>query len=140
MHLPQLEATVPERLQGVRADLNAMPDTALTLAVLALFAEGETVIRNVANLRVKESDRLAALAAELRKFGAEVVEDAEGLVIRPPESPRGATVATYDDHRMVMSFALAGLKVEGVEIGGAECVNKTFPDYFDCLRKLVGQR
>ena len=129
----------PERLQGVRADLNAMPDTALTLAVLALFAEGETVIRNVANLRVKETDRLAALATELRKFGAEVVEDAEGLVVRPAEAPRGATVATYDDHRMAMSFALAGLKVEGVEISGAECVNKTFPNYFDCLRELVGQ-
>jgi len=127
----------PKRLRGLEVDLNAMPDTALTLAVLALFAEGETVIRNVANLRVKETDRLAALAAELRKFGAEVEELDDGLRIEPPLKPRAARVKTYSDHRMAMSFALAGLKVRGVEIAGAECVRKTFPDYFDRLRGLV---
>lgn len=129
----------PDRLRGVDVDLNTMPDTALTLAVLALFAEGPTRIRNVANLRVKETDRLAALAAELRKFGAEVDEQADGLAISPPKEPAAARVATYDDHRMAMSFALAGLRVDGVEITGAECVAKTFPDYFACLRRLVGQ-
>jgi 3-phosphoshikimate 1-carboxyvinyltransferase len=129
----------PEKLRGVTVDLNAMPDTALTLAVVALVADGPTEIRNVANLRVKETDRLAALAAELRKFGATVDEAADGLVIRPPASLRSATVATYDDHRMAMSFALAGLKADGVRISGAECVSKTFPDYFARLRTLVGQ-
>ncbi|MBN2582020.1 MAG: 3-phosphoshikimate 1-carboxyvinyltransferase [Planctomycetes bacterium] len=127
----------PERLRGVTVDLNAMPDTALTLAVAALAAEGPTEILNVANLRVKETDRLAALAAELRKFGAEVDEAEDRLTIRPPAALRGADVATYDDHRMAMSFALAGLKVAGVRISGAECVNKTFPDYFVRLRGLV---
>lgn len=129
----------PERLRGVDVDLNTMPDTTLTLAVLALFADGPTRIRNVANLRVKETDRLAALAAELRKFGAEVDEGRDVLTIVPPEAPRPASVATYDDHRMAMSFALAALKLPGVAITGAECVTKTFPDYFDRLRELVGQ-
>ncbi|NLX59786.1 MAG: 3-phosphoshikimate 1-carboxyvinyltransferase [Phycisphaerae bacterium] len=128
----------PARLRGVTVDLNAMPDTALTLAVLALAADGPTCIRNVANLRVKETDRLAALAAELRKFGAAVDEAADSLTIRPPAILRGAAVATYDDHRMAMSFALAGLKAPGVSIVGAECVSKTFPDYFARLRNLVG--
>jgi len=129
----------PERLTGIEVDLNAMPDTALTLAVLALWADGETLIRNVANLRVKETDRLAALATELRKFGAQVDELDDGLRLVPPAEPRAAAVATYDDHRMAMSFALAGLKVPGVEITGAECVSKTFPGYFDRLRNLTDQ-
>ena len=104
----------------------------------SLAADGPTCIRNVANLRVKETDRLAALAAELRKFGAAVDEAADSLTIRPPAILRGAAVATYDDHRMAMSFALAGLKAPGVSIVGAECVSKTFPDYFARLRNLVG--
>jgi 3-phosphoshikimate 1-carboxyvinyltransferase len=127
------------RLRGLRVDLNAMPDTALTLAALALFAEGETVIENVANLRVKETDRLAALATELRKFGATVDERPDGLRIVPPLHPHPARVETYDDHRMAMSFALAALRVEGVEILGAKCVTKTFPDFFPVLRQLAGQ-
>lgn len=127
----------PERLRGVDVDLNAMPDTALTLAVLALYAEGVTTIRNVANLRAKETDRLSALATELRKFGARATEGPDWLEIVPPEEPRAAQVATYEDHRMAMSFALAGLRTAGVEIAGAECVSKTFPDYFGCLRRLV---
>ena len=130
----------PQRLRGVNVDLNAMPDTALTLAVLALYADGVTTLRNVANLRVKETDRLAALATELRKFGAEVTEGPDSLEIVPPEELRPASVATYEDHRMAMSFALAALKTPGVEITGAECVSKTFPDYFACLRKLVGHK
>jgi 3-phosphoshikimate 1-carboxyvinyltransferase len=127
------------RLRGLCVDLNAMPDTALTLAALALFADGETVIENVANLRVKETDRLAALAAELRKFGATVAELPDGLRIVPPAVVRPAQVETYDDHRLAMSFALAALRVEGVEILGAQCVAKTFPDYFAVLRRLAGQ-
>ena len=132
-----------KRLRGLRVDLNAMPDTALTLAVLALFADGETVIENVANLRVKETDRLAALATELRKFGATVDELPDGLRIVPPARPLAPRppirVETYDDHRLAMSFALAALRVDGVEILGAECVAKTFPDYFAVLRRLADQ-
>jgi 3-phosphoshikimate 1-carboxyvinyltransferase len=118
------------RLRGLDVDLNAMPDMAQTLAVVALFAEGPTTIRNVANLRVKETDRLAALANELGKFGAEVEIFADGLRVRPPQRPTPARVHTYDDHRMAMSFAVAGLALDGVEILDPECVKKSFPDFF----------
>lgn len=127
----------PQQLVGVDVDLNAMPDVAQTLAVVALFAKGPTVIRNVANLRIKETDRLAALAAELRKLGAEIDEQPNGLRINPPDHPQPAIIKTYDDHRMAMSFALAGLRIVGVEIQDPQCVNKTFPDFFDRLERMV---
>ncbi len=127
----------PERLRGLAVDLNAMPDMVLTLAPLALFARGRTTIRNVANLRVKESDRLAALAAELGRLGAEVKERPDGLSIRPPEEVRPAEIQTYDDHRMAMGLAVVGLRVPGVRIAGAECVAKTYPGFFDDLERLV---
>lgn len=120
-------------LRGVDVDLNAMPDTVQTLAVVALFAEGPTRIRNVANLRLKETDRLAALATELTKLGAEVQVGPDGLTIRPPGRVRPAAIDTYGDHRMAMSFALAGLVVEGVVIRNAECVSKSFPGFFEAL-------
>ncbi len=119
-----------KKLNALDIDLNAMPDQAQTLAVLALFAEGPTTIRNVANLRVKETDRLSALACELRKLGAQVEERADGLTIVPPEKLTPATIDTYDDHRMAMSFALAGLGVEGVVISDPDCCAKTFPEFF----------
>jgi 3-phosphoshikimate 1-carboxyvinyltransferase len=125
------------RLRGVDVDLNAMPDMAQTLAVVALFAEGPTTIRNVGNLRIKETDRLAALATELTKFGADVEFRDDGLRIAPPPKPTPARVATYDDHRMAMSFALAGLAIDGVEILDPECVNKTFPDFFARFGRLT---
>ncbi len=118
-------------LHGIDIDLNDMPDTVPTLAVLALLADSPTTIRNVANLRVKETDRLAALTIELRKLGAEVDEQADGLVIRPPRRLIPASIETYDDHRMAMSFALAGLKCPGLRIENPECCSKTFPDFFD---------
>jgi len=124
------------RLRGIDADLNAMPDMAQTLAVLALFAEGPTNVRNVANLRIKETDRIAAVAAELAKFGATVQTRADGFAIMPPAIPRPAEVDTYDDHRMAMSFALAGLRIDGVVIRGAECVSKTFPEYFEVFEGM----
>jgi 3-phosphoshikimate 1-carboxyvinyltransferase len=126
-----------DRLEGVDVDLSGMPDTAQTLAVVALFAEGQTVIRGLHTLRVKETDRLAALQNELTKFGAKVeIENGDTLVIEPPEHLAAATVDTYDDHRMAMSFALAGTKRAGVTIREVECTNKTYPGYFDDLRKL----
>lgn len=128
-------------LEGTDVDLSNMPDTAQTLAVVALFARGETVIRGLHTLRVKETDRLAALRNELVKFGAQVeIEGDDALIITPPDEARRAEVDTYDDHRMAMSFALAGTKVHGVVIKDAQCVNKTYPQFFEDLRKVVAAR
>ncbi len=130
-----IEVRSGARLAGISVDLNAMPDMAQTLAVTALFADGPTTIRNVANLRIKETDRIAATATELRKLGAEVDEFDDGLRITPGE-PRAAAIDTYDDHRMAMSFALAGLRIPGVVIRDPGCVSKTFPDFFARFAKL----
>jgi 3-phosphoshikimate 1-carboxyvinyltransferase len=128
----------PKKLQGIEADLSAMPDTAQTLAVAALFAEGPTTITGLHTLRVKETDRVAALAAELSKLGADVRVQGDDLTIHPPEGPlRPAAIETYDDHRMAMSFALAGTKAPDVTIKNAECVNKTYPSYFEDLERLL---
>ena len=124
-------------LQGVSVDLNAMPDMVLTLAPLALLARGQTVIRNVANLRVKESDRLAALATELARLGARVQQLPDGLVIDPPDSVRPTEVATYNDHRMAMGMTVVGLRAPGIAIAGAECVAKTYPGFFEDLDRLA---
>jgi 3-phosphoshikimate 1-carboxyvinyltransferase len=125
-------------LRGVDVDMNAISDTVMTQAVVALFARGMSRIRNVAHIRHKETDRIAALAAELRKLGATVDEFPDGLVIFPPEKITPARIATYDDHRMAMSFALAGLKAEGVVILDPDCVAKTYPGFWDDLAKLSG--
>ncbi len=119
-------------LRGLDIDMNDMPDAVLALAVVALFAKGTTTIRNVANLRIKETDRLAALEAELGKLGARVRAASDGLRIEPGPLD-GAEIATYDDHRMAMAFALAGLRVPGVVILDPGCVSKTWPEYFDAL-------
>ncbi len=127
-----------KRLRGVDVDLNAMPDTVQTLAVVALFAAGPTTIRNVANLRVKETDRLAALARELTKLGAAVDETQSGLTVHPPEGIRPASIDTYNDHRMAMSFAVAGMACDGLQINDPACCRKTFPDFFERFGRLVG--
>jgi 3-phosphoshikimate 1-carboxyvinyltransferase len=118
-------------------DLNHIPDAAMTAAVAALFARGPSTIRNVASWRVKETDRIAAMATELRKFGAEVEERADGLRISPPQALRPASVDTYDDHRMAMSLALARLGGVAVRIHDPDCVAKTFPGYFEALASIV---
>jgi 3-phosphoshikimate 1-carboxyvinyltransferase len=123
-------------LHGVDVDMNAMPDAALTLAVVACFARGATRIRNVPNLRLKETDRMAALKAELEKLGASVTTTETDLEIDPPEAVRPASIATYDDHRIAMSFAVAGLKADGIKIQDPGCVSKTFPDFFERLEEL----
>ena len=123
-------------LRGVDVDMNAFSDTVMTQAVVALFARGMSRIRNVGHVRHKETDRLAALAAELRKLGATVEEKPDGLVIFPPEKVAPARISTYDDHRMAMSFALAGLKAEGVTILDPGCVAKTYPRFWDDFAKL----
>jgi 3-phosphoshikimate 1-carboxyvinyltransferase len=122
-------------LAGVDVDMNAMPDAVLALAVTAAFARGPTRIRNVAHLRIKESDRLAALERELCKLGAGARATADGLEIEPAPL-NGAEIDTYDDHRMAMAFALAGLRVPGVAIRDPGCVAKSWPTYFDALARL----
>jgi 3-phosphoshikimate 1-carboxyvinyltransferase len=123
------------KLHGIDVDMNAISDTVMTLAAVACFAEGPTTIRNVAHIRHKETDRLAALATELRRLGAEVDEFADGLTIKP-RPLHGAEVETYNDHRMAMSMALIGLKVPGVVIKNPGCVAKTYPGFWDDLEKL----
>ncbi len=125
-------------LRGIDVDMNAISDTVMTLGVVALFARGITRIRNVAHIRHKETDRLAALATELRKLGATVDEQPDGLVIIPPDTITPARIATYDDHRMAMSFALAGVMASGVTILDPGCVAKTYPGFWDDLAKLKG--
>ncbi len=125
-----------ESLKAIDVDLNHLPDMAQTLATLALFADGTSIIRNIGNLRVKETDRLAALQIELTKLGADVEIDGDDLIITPPDSIQPAAIDTYDDHRMAMSFAIVGLRAEGVTINDPACVNKTFPTFFDELAKL----
>jgi len=122
--------------RGIDIDMNAISDTVPTLAVTALFAQGPTTIRNVAHVRDKETDRLGDLARELRRLGAVIEERQDGLTIVPaPLHP--ATVATYDDHRMAMSLALAGLRVPGVRVADPACVGKTFPRYWEALAALT---
>ena len=122
-------------LHGIDADMNAISDTVMTLAAVACFAQGPTTIRNVAHIRHKETDRLSALATELRRVGAGVEEFADGLTITP-RPLHGATVQTYNDHRMAMSLALIGLRVPGIVIDNPGCVAKTYPGFFDDLEKL----
>jgi 3-phosphoshikimate 1-carboxyvinyltransferase len=127
----------PGALTGVDLDLNHIPDAAMTVAVLALFAEGSTRIRNIYNWRVKETDRLAAMATELRKLGAEVEECEDSLTVNPPKYLNAAVVDTYDDHRMAMCFSLAALGGVEVTINDPECVSKTFPLYFTEFERLA---
>jgi 3-phosphoshikimate 1-carboxyvinyltransferase len=128
----------PEQLLAIDVDMNAISDTVQTLSVVALFAAGTTTIRGVAHNRFKETDRIGDLAQELRKLGAQVSETADGLSISPGPI-RGATLETYDDHRMAMSLALAGLRVAGVKIKNPACTAKTYPDYFADLEQLLGR-
>ena len=134
--------------RGIDIDMNAISDTVPTLAVVALFADSPTTIRNVAHIRDKETDRIGDLACELRRLGAAVIEHADGLTIDPKGADtaagggaaglHGATVATYDDHRMAMSLALVGLRVPGVCVADPACVGKTFPDYWQRLQAIRG--
>ncbi len=122
-------------LKAIDVDMNDIPDVVLTMAAVCLFAEGTSTIMNVGNLRIKETDRLAALATELRKLGAHVDEGEDSLEITPGP-PRAAAVDTYDDHRMAMSLALVGLGQDGVTINNPACVSKTYPEFFTDLGKL----
>ena len=126
------------RLKPIDMDLNHIPDAAMTAAVLALFAEGTSTIRNVASWRVKETDRLAAMAAELRKLGAQVEEGTDSLRVSPPKAlAPNQKIDTYDDHRIAMSFSLAALGGVPVTINDPQCVAKTFPEYFRVFQSIT---
>jgi 3-phosphoshikimate 1-carboxyvinyltransferase len=122
-------------LHGIDVDMNAISDTVMTLGAVACFADSPTLIRNIAHIRHKETDRIAALASELRKVGADVEEFGDGLKITP-RPIHGAEIETYDDHRMAMSMALIGLKAPGITIVKPGCVAKTYPDYWSDLERL----
>lgn len=125
------------KFTAIDADFNHIPDAAMTVAVAALFAEGTSTLRNIGSWRVKETDRIAAMATELRKLGALVQEGADWLRITPPAALRSATIDTYDDHRMAMCFSLAALGGVTVRINNPRCVAKTFPEYFDVLAQIA---
>ncbi|CAI5530456.1 unnamed protein product [Closterium sp. Naga37s-1] len=124
------------RLKGIDVNMNKMPDVAMTLAVVALFAEGPTAIRDVGTWRVKETERMIAICTELTKLGAHVEEGPDYCIITPPERVLPAEIDTYDDHRMAMSFALAACSGTPVVIRDPGCTRKTFPDYFDVLKSV----
>ena len=126
------------KLRAIDADFNHIPDAAMTVAILALFADGPSTLRNIGSWRVKETDRIAAIATELRKVGAQVEEGADWLKIAPPAALTPATIDTYDDHRMAMCFSLVALGGVAVRINDPGCVGKTFPDYFSVLAGISG--
>ncbi|MFP4235203.1 MAG: 3-phosphoshikimate 1-carboxyvinyltransferase [Nitriliruptoraceae bacterium] len=123
------------RLRGIEVDLGAMSDTAQTLAAVAVAADGPTRITGIGFIRAKETDRIAAVVTELTRLGIDAREEPDGLLVHPG-TPRPGVVATYDDHRMAMSFALLGLTTPGIRIADPGCVAKTFPGYFDVLEQL----
>jgi 3-phosphoshikimate 1-carboxyvinyltransferase len=125
-----------DQLNAVDMDFNHIPDAAMTIATTALFAKGTTTLRNIYNWRVKETDRLFAMATELRKVGAEVEEGEDYLKITPPSQLNHAAIDTYDDHRIAMCFSLLALDPVSVTINEPECTAKTFPTYFDVLESI----
>ena len=130
-----IEVMGPAQLKGIDVDMNAISDTALTLAAIAPFAEDRVTIRNIEQTRWQETDRIHAMVTELRKLGVDVVEHRDGVEIYPSKI-KPAKIDTYDDHRVAMSFSLIGLKVPGIRIKNPECVSKTFPSFLDVLANL----
>lgn len=129
------EVRGPERLRGVDVDMGSMSDVAQTIAAIAPFADGPVRVRGIAHARLKETDRVAAVATELRRLGVSARELPDGWEIKPSQ-PRPAVIETYDDHRMAMSFAVTGLRVPGLRIANPSCVAKTFPDFFERFEQL----
>jgi 3-phosphoshikimate 1-carboxyvinyltransferase len=130
-----VEVEGPERLNGIDVDMNEISDTALTLAAIAPLAAAPVRIRGVSHIRHQESDRIAAVTAELRKLGARVRQHPDGWEIEP-SAVRGAVVDTYGDHRIAMAFSVLGLRIPDVAIRDPACVRKTFPDFYDRLEEL----
>ncbi|KVH89190.1 3-phosphoshikimate 1-carboxyvinyltransferase [Cynara cardunculus var. scolymus] len=134
---PPRDSSGRKHLRAVDVNMNKMPDVAMTLAVVALYADGPTTIRDVASWRVKETERMIAICTELRKLGATVEEGADYCVITPPEKLNVTAIDTYDDHRMAMAFSLAACADVPVTIKDPGCTRKTFPDYFEVLQKFA---
>ncbi len=132
-----IEARAGRSVNAIDFDCSAIPDAAMTAAIVALFARGNTILRGIGSWRVKETDRIAAMAAELRKLGARVLEGADRIEIEPPATVREATIDTYDDHRIAMCFALAAAAGVPVHIRNPHCVEKTYPDFFTQLERLI---
>ena len=137
-----IEASAAHPLLAIDADFNHIPDAAMTIAVAALYANGTSTLRNIGSWRVKETDRISAMATELRKLGATVEEGADYLAVTPPHEIQAATIDTYDDHRMAMCFSLATLdgklrRGNAMRINDPKCVAKTFPDYFEVFAKIA---
>ncbi|MBI1889746.1 MAG: 3-phosphoshikimate 1-carboxyvinyltransferase [Burkholderiales bacterium] len=137
-----IEATSNGVLQAIDEDFNHIPDAAMTIAVAALYANGPSLLRNIGSWRVKETDRITAMATELRKLGAKVVEGPDFLRVTPPTEIQAASIDTYDDHRMAMCFSLASLdgaarRGNKIRINDPKCVAKTFPDYFEAFGKIA---
>jgi 3-phosphoshikimate 1-carboxyvinyltransferase len=126
------------RLRGIDHDFRAISDTFLTAAVLAPFADSPTIIRGIGHTRRQETDRVAAVATELKRLGVRVVEHEDALEIFP-STLHGTVIETYDDHRIAMSFSILALRQPGVRIRQPACVDKTFPDFFDRLEMLRGK-
>jgi 3-phosphoshikimate 1-carboxyvinyltransferase len=125
----------PDKLKGIEIDMSSMPDSVQTLAVVALFAEGKTIISGISHLKYKESDRINDTCSEFKKLGAKVrVTDDKMFIEKGPI--KGGIIDPHNDHRMAMSFALIGLKVKGIKIENPECVDKSFPEFFDTLKKI----
>jgi 3-phosphoshikimate 1-carboxyvinyltransferase len=137
-----IEASSNGVLRAIDADFNHIPDAAMTIAVAALYADGPSTLRNIGSWRVKETDRIAAMATELRKLGAIVEEGADYLRVTPPAEIQAASIDTYDDHRMAMCFSLASLdgsarRGNTIRINDPKCVAKTFPEYFGAFAKVA---
>jgi len=133
-----IESSGTGKLRAIDLDCNHIPDAAMTLAVAALFADGTTTLRNIASWRVKETDRIVAMANELRKVGATVEEGPDFIRVTPPATlTPNAVIDTYDDHRMAMCFGLISLGGVPVRINDPKCVAKTFPDYFNSLQSIA---
>ena len=136
-----VEVSCNKILMPINEDLNHIPDTAMTIAILALYADGISVLKNIGSWRVKETDRLKAMSTELRKVGANIIEGDDFLQVGPPIKFKNASIDTYDDHRMAMSFSLLSLnsinkKGAFIKINDPNCVSKTFPNYFDYFKKI----
>ncbi|MBU2863558.1 3-phosphoshikimate 1-carboxyvinyltransferase [Reinekea forsetii] len=132
-----IEVSNDKPLKAIDLDLNHIPDAAMTIAITALFAQGTTTIRNIYNWRVKETDRIAAMATELRKLGATVDEGEDYISVTPPETIGSAAIDTYNDHRIAMCFSLASFGSDGIVINDPGCTAKTFPDYFERFAKIT---
>lgn len=136
-----IEVSHSGALKAIDEDFNLIPDAAMTVAILALYADGTSVLRNIGSWRVKETDRIAAMETELKKLGASVESGEDWLKITPPEHINDAAIDTYDDHRMAMCFSLASLcstekRGATIRINDPQCVSKTFPEYFQAFKAI----